>query len=652
MTPDLPSRLASAWSLARQALTRTRVAKALRGLPAGQRGLLVDAAGSEGAALETLTAHAAEALVAEAFLRAHGGEAWCAATRDDPAARVWGAVSGVARLGRELQAAVADLPLPPAAEVAARLFPRASPERATKRRGGVYTPPALVGLLLDLLDAPAGATILEPAAGDGAFLRALWDRRGTGATSVGLERHPYAWRAGWTALAVQGLARGQGPEQAPRWECVDALEHEPCPRPWGVVGNPPWVRAERLPAALRATLRERFPELRGGNLDLSAYFLRRALDWVEPGGRVAFVLPQGLLESRAAQGLRAALAEHTVEAVLSLEWAPQVFAGALVIPCLVSVTRAPPASRHAVRLGACQPGQAFPTGVRWSEVPQARWLGLQPRGPWPTLVRKPDLSVLGALARAPRPLDASYGLAIRTRAKAGDLIAEDPERLGSPRRLLDGREVRTFKLDWSGRWLDYDPARISDPKPASFFRAPQVLCARIALAPQAAVDPGPEAFLARNTVMVVRAPGTALEGAPYALAALINSLPLRVFALLVLRAGVLASSHRATWYAGSLGALPIPRAVLEDAPPRAALERLGKRAHVLAARGAAVELAALEAELSERVAAAFELSPAQARQLRKVAAHPTVAPLLSPVEPGAPTRAIQAQSYTPGERYA
>lgn len=649
---DDDPRLVSAWERARRALRGPTLRAVWRGLPAAQRALLTDAAGDEAAGLEGLRQHAAEARVADVLLADAGGCAWQAARGDDAAARVWSRTPRVSELDGELRERVAGVALPPATALAATLFPQASPERATKRRGGVYTPPSLVALLLDLLDPPAAATILEPAAGDGAFVRALWDRRGSGDGLGGLERHPYAWRAGWTALAAHGLARGQGPADAPSWTCADALEHAPASPPWGVVGNPPWVRGERLPSAQRDALRARFPELRGGNLDLAAYFLRLALEWVVPGGRVAFVLPQGLLEARGARGLRAVLAEHTVEAALSLEWAPQLFAGALVIPCLLSVTRAPPPRGHRVRLGSSAPGTAVPAGVRWSEVPQARWLGLQPEGPWPTLLRSTDLSALGALARAPRPLQASYGLAIRTRVKASELIADDPRGLSRPRRLLDGREVRPFKLDWEGRWLDYDPARISDPKPEAFFRAPQVLAARIALSPQAAVDPGPEPFLARNTVMVVRAPETPLERAPYALAALINSLPLRVFALLALRAGVLASSHRATWYAGSLGALPIPRAALDDAGTRRVLSRLGRRAHALAAEGRHPELAELEAELAEQVAAAFGLSPAQARQLQRIAARPTVAPLLDPVRGGAPTRAIGVQDYAAGERYA
>ncbi|MEZ6185443.1 MAG: hypothetical protein R3F62_10585 [Planctomycetota bacterium] len=546
---------------------------------------------------------------------------------------------------------LAGHPLPPARRGGGRIPSQAllpSPARTTKRPGS--TPPALVcELLLDLLDPPADARILERPPAARAFLRGLWARRGT-ARVVGIERHPAAWRAGWVALALEGLRRGQGPEHAPTWILGDALDHAPAPRPWGVVGNPPWVRGERLPAAQRDALRARFAELRGGNVDLAAYFLRCALDWVEPGGRVALVLPQGLFEARAARGLRACLAEHTLEAVLGLEWAPPRFEGASVIPCLLSVRKGAAPPGHRVRVGSATPGQELPAGVRWSPLPQARWLGLSPDGPWPLLVRQPDLSLCEALARAPRPLKASYGLAIRTGARASDLIAPSPEGLRAPRRLLDGREVRPFKLDWAGRWLDYDPARISDPKPADFFRAPQVFAARIALGPQAAVDPGPEPFLARNTVMVVRAPGTALDAAPYAVSALVNSLPLRVFALLALRSGVLASSHRATWYVGALSGLPVPAAALEEGPLLRELEALGQEAARLAAAGEALE--ALEAELAERVAQAFGLSAAQRKQLATIARRPTVAPLLDPVRAGSSTRQIGVQDYAQGERYA
>ncbi|MBI4419451.1 MAG: N-6 DNA methylase, partial [Gemmatimonadetes bacterium] len=65
-----------------------------------------------------------------------------------------------------------------------------------------------------------------------------------------------------------------------------------------VLGNPPWVRAERLPPATRRTLASRFrwwraaPTAGYGHLpDISIAFLERSLELTQPGGAVALLVP-------------------------------------------------------------------------------------------------------------------------------------------------------------------------------------------------------------------------------------------------------------------------------------------------------------------------------------------------------------------------
>src|SRR5207244_6232505 len=78
-----------------------------------------------------------------------------------------------------------------------------------------------------------------------------------------------------------------------------------------VVGNPPWVRGERLPARVRETLAHRYPSwrpsaVRGfGHLpDLAVAFVERALELAAPGGCVALLVPAKLASSGYAEPLR------------------------------------------------------------------------------------------------------------------------------------------------------------------------------------------------------------------------------------------------------------------------------------------------------------------------------------------------------------
>ena len=61
-----------------------------------------------------------------------------------------------------------------------------------------------------------------------------------------------------------------------------------------IVGNPPYVSIRELAkshtTAEVAELRERFTTARG-NFDLYVLFIERALQWLQPGGRLGFIIP-------------------------------------------------------------------------------------------------------------------------------------------------------------------------------------------------------------------------------------------------------------------------------------------------------------------------------------------------------------------------
>src|SRR5207302_679808 len=85
-----------------------------------------------------------------------------------------------------------------------------------------------------------------------------------------------------------------------------------------VLGNPPWVRAERLPPQVREALTTRYAawrpvQQRGfGHLpDLAVAFVERALELAAPGGVAALLVPAKLTSSGYAERLRQLLARGT-----------------------------------------------------------------------------------------------------------------------------------------------------------------------------------------------------------------------------------------------------------------------------------------------------------------------------------------------------
>ena len=127
-----------------------------------------------------------------------------------------------------------------------------------------------------------------------------------------------------------------------------------------VVGNPPWVRGERVPPRVRETLAVRYPSWRpaGGPgfahlPDLAVAFVDRALELAAPGGVTALLVPAKLASSGYAQPLRRKLASTArIERAAPLDEASGVFAAA-VYPMALVTTRAEPldGTEVAVTLG-------------------------------------------------------------------------------------------------------------------------------------------------------------------------------------------------------------------------------------------------------------------------------------------------------------
>jgi len=135
---------------------------------------------------------------------------------------------------------------------------------------------------------PGARTVLDPACGDGRFLRA------TGlAEQVGVDID--------AATAAEG-----------GFVHDDALRRE-----WGgqrfdvVVGNPPFLN--QLARATSRGGRSRFGG--GPYADAAAEFLALSIGLARPGGRVGLVLPQSLLSARDAAAIRAA-----VDRTAALRW--------------------------------------------------------------------------------------------------------------------------------------------------------------------------------------------------------------------------------------------------------------------------------------------------------------------------------------------
>ena len=348
--------------------------------------------------------------------------------------------------------------------------------RATRRKeqGSHYTPPALVGWILDRATdgRAAPARVLDPACGAGNFLVAMATReiaRGVpagemlaerifgidiDATAIDLCRErllallpaatPNAERARVEAELRAHLVVGDALERSiAEVTGVDAFDL--------IVGNPPFLnQLEVATTASReraARIRERSEGVVTGYADLSAAFLLEAVRHLSAGGVLGFVMPQSLLAAADARAMRAWIAANArVRALWTAD--ERIFEDAAVRVCALAIERESPIGARAGR------SVELAFGADFAVIPAVSDGHLADGGPWSTLFAEargvPRVEVgpgpvLASIATATADFrDQFYGLrgAIVDRASADE--ARYP-------RLVSTRHVDLAHCSWGDR---------------------------------------------------------------------------------------------------------------------------------------------------------------------------------------------------------
>ena len=236
--------------------------------------------------------------------------------------------------------------------------------RAERRARGVfYTPVEIAEWIVEKTYGPLLAQwngndppprILDPACGAGVFLVAARRALEKRCRELGIEHREV------TKLAIHGIdidsasvltAREQTGLPAANIICADSLTAVAEKRFAVIVGNPPYVSIRELakshsPAEV-AELRNRFCTARG-NFDLYVLFIERALQWLQPGGRLGFIVPNKWATLDYARALREMLlAKTSIEQIVDLS-SLKVFPQAGTYPQIILLQRKPAAKDHRV----------------------------------------------------------------------------------------------------------------------------------------------------------------------------------------------------------------------------------------------------------------------------------------------------------------
>jgi adenine-specific DNA-methyltransferase len=183
-------------------------------------------------------------------------------------------------------------------------------ETEQKLRGGYYTPPDLAAFLAKWVKEIAPKRILEPSCGDGVFFDALAKVKGFQKTAVtGFELDAVEAKKAYARAREVGL-KGTTihPNDFLQW-AIEHLDNDNA-RFDAVVGNPPFVRYQYLPAPFQARAERIFSELKlpfTKHTNAWVPFILASLGLLRPGGRLAMVVPAEIIHVTHAQSLRSYL---------------------------------------------------------------------------------------------------------------------------------------------------------------------------------------------------------------------------------------------------------------------------------------------------------------------------------------------------------
>ena len=230
--------------------------------------------------------------------------------------------------------------------------------------GEVFTKRWVVDLILDMCDYQPDldltkVRVVEPSVGSGAFLGPILDRllaarvkHADTAPWLALRECIRAWdlqaehvetskRLVVGRLLQAGCPSSHAKSLAHSWLHVgDFLLAEHRQGVDLVVGNPPYIRIEDLPAGLLRAYREACPTM-GGRADVFVGFYEHGLDLLAPGGRLAFICADRWMRNAYGRGLRRKIlvGPYSVDTVLTMHDAAAFDADVSAYPAITVLRR-------------------------------------------------------------------------------------------------------------------------------------------------------------------------------------------------------------------------------------------------------------------------------------------------------------------------
>ena len=329
--------------------------------------------------------------------------------------------------------------------------------RSGGQHGDVFTSPEVVSYMLDLVGYTADkdlskTIILEPSCGEGEFVVEMVRRLLESSRKYGFD-FSAAFQSNVFAYDIDGAkiasCRSRIAELGLALPCdgnirqADFLTADI--RFFDiVVGNPPYIRYEQIPADLLSGYKQQFHTFHY-RADLYILFFEKTLKHLNPGGRHCFICSNRWLKNEYGKKLRAWIAQSfRLESIVSLEKASDAFQeDVLAYPAITLISNARPGSTFSFseltsisQLGN-DSGRLLPAPV------SADWSGVFNR------VQSDDTLV------TIEEMGFMVGIGVATGADSIFIAKDLPSKVEKELLLpaLNARDMSGNRLQWSGQYL-------------------------------------------------------------------------------------------------------------------------------------------------------------------------------------------------------
>lgn len=332
-----------------------------------------------------------------------------------------------------------------------------------KADGAYYTPTAVVKKLTErVFSGGASGKVLDPCCGTGNFLMQLPEEippeqiygNDTDAAAVKLARLNMALRYGITDM---GFLRTHITER-------DYLSEDFTGKWDYIIGNPPW--GYEFTAEEKSELRRRYGTASGSTAESYDIFIEKALELLETGGELAYVLPEAILNVKSHTAVRSLLVSKS--RLKYLEYLGNAFEG-VSCPCVIMAAQREDGAFDGTGLTVLDGKREYRIEEPRSVTPELFSFGTDDKEY--VILRKLETGGERAYLKG----KAEFALGIVTGNNKRYITGSRTE---SNEPVLKGADLSRYRYKESGNYIEYRPEQFQQTAPEKYYRAPEKLLYR------------------------------------------------------------------------------------------------------------------------------------------------------------------------------